>query len=271
MTPSPLRCAVLALFALALTACQSHQPETEPAAAPTPAVAPVEPSAHESFDASLTAGRLEAAEAQLDALRRVSGDTAEVLHAQRRLAEAYLREGQRALESGDMDKAAKSLSHARNLMPQAPALTTGLDGAIGKAKEAERSATQQAQAARQEQLRLLRQAAEAQAAATREQSDDVQGQARLIDPSAPRSDLSLAMLDSRDEAALFERLDAAAADIVAFDRGAHLEVRSEADLKRVRALLMARVMQRSPLYVLRLSHAIKPAQVPHLVLEARQQ
>ncbi|SDH20767.1 hypothetical protein SAMN05216588_103180 [Pseudomonas flavescens] len=273
MTSFPLRSAALAALVLLMAGCQSRQ-QAEPA--PAPAAVAVAPSAQQQFDADLAGGRLAEAKTQFEALRQ-DGDPAAVLHAQRRLSEAYLQEGQKALESGDLDKAAKSLGHARNLMPKAPALTTGLDGAIGKAREAElsaveqaRQAGEQAQAARQEQLRLLRQAAEAQAAATRT-ADDTPGQdiAQLIDPTAKRSEVSLSMLDSRDEAALFERLDAVAADVVSFDRSVHIQVRSAEDLRRVTGLLEARVMKRDPTFKLILSHAVKPVQVPRLVLRSR--
>lgn len=49
---------------------------------------------------------------------------------QRRLAEAWLQRGQKALERGDMKAAATALGNARALMPQAPALTDGLDGRL---------------------------------------------------------------------------------------------------------------------------------------------
>lgn len=275
MTSFPLRRAALAVLALLMVGCQSPQHADS---APAPAAVAVAPSAQEQFDASLAEGRLADAEAQFEALQQ-GGEPAVVLHTQRRLSEAYLQEGQKALENGDLDKAAKSLGHARNLMPKAPALTTGLDGAIGKAREAElsaveqaRQAGEQAQAARHEQLRLLRQAAEAQAAATRNvDAVPLDVPAKLIDPAAKRSEISLPMLDSRDEAALFERLDAVAADVVTFDRTVHIQVRSAEDLRRVTGLLEARVMKRDPTFKLTLSHAVKPVQVPRLVLRARGQ
>lgn len=269
MTSFPLRCAALAALALLIVGCQSQQ-----AAEPAPAVVAVAPGAQEQFDAHLAAGQLAEAEAQLQVLH-ADGEPAALLQAQRQLSEAYLQAGQKALEAGDLDQAAKSLAHARTLMPKAPALTTGLDGAIGKARQAElsaveqaRQAGEQAQAARQEQLRLLRQAAEAQAAASRAADG---APAQLIDPAAKRSEISLAMLDSRDEAALFERLDAVAADVVAFDRSVHVQVRSAEDLRRVTALLEARVMKLDPTFKLALSHAVKPVQVPRLILRARGQ
>ncbi|SDG43314.1 hypothetical protein [Phytopseudomonas seleniipraecipitans] len=275
MTSFPIRRAALAALALLMVGCQSQQ-TTEPVHAPAPATEAAVPSAQEQFETSLAEGRLAEAEAQFEALQQ-DGEPTVLLQAQRRLSEAYLQEGQKALESGDLDKAAKSLGHARNLMPKAPALTTGLDGAIGKAREAElsaveqaRQAGEQAQAARQEQLRLLRQAAEAQAAATRTvDATPPEASAQLIDPAAKRSEVSLPMLDSRDEAALFERLDAVAADVVTFDRSVHIQVRSAEDLRRVTNLLEARVMKRDPTFKLTLSHAVKPVQVPRLILRAR--
>jgi hypothetical protein len=55
---------------------------------------------------------------------------------QRQLAEAYLR-SQIVLQKGDVNAAATALSRARALMPKAPALTGGVNGAITQARKAE--------------------------------------------------------------------------------------------------------------------------------------
>lgn len=49
---------------------------------------------------------------------------------QRLLADAWLQQGQEALERGDMGAAAKALAKARALMPQAPALTNEMGGRL---------------------------------------------------------------------------------------------------------------------------------------------
>ena len=120
---------------LLLAACQS---------APQPANLPVDDlvSAFRQLDQSLASGDLSSAESQLDSLQqRAAGDT-RLEQYQRQLAEAHLQQGQKALQAGDLDNATKALSRARSLMPQAPALTTGLDGAIAQAREAELAAAQ---------------------------------------------------------------------------------------------------------------------------------
>ncbi|MEZ1441430.1 hypothetical protein QVM41_34920, partial [Pseudomonas shirazica] len=54
---------------------------------------------------------------------------------------------------GDLNTATSALGHARGLMPKAPALTAGLDGAINRAK---------VDPARAEQARRMQQAAQQQ-------------------------------------------------------------------------------------------------------------
>lgn len=273
MTFLASRCAALMVLSLLLVACQSAQPQ--PAPSPTDSEVVAKPSIQEQFDASLANHQLAEAEQQLAAMGQADTDAAQLQRTQRRLAEAYLREGQRSLQAGDLDQAVKSLSRARSLMPEAPALTTGLDGAIGKAQEVELTATeqarqadQQAQAARQERLRLLRQAAEAQAAATRlDESQVPPAQTEPDGVAAGGSMVSLAMLDSRDEAALLECLAAAAAEIVTADHAVHLQVRSLQDLTRVSSLLEEQVAKHDPSYRLRLSTAVRPVQVPRLLLQ----
>lgn len=58
---------------------------------------------------------------------------------ERQLADAYLRQGQEALQAGDLNTATTALSRARSLLPEAPALTAGLGDALsadGTADEA---------------------------------------------------------------------------------------------------------------------------------------
>lgn len=123
------RCLPVVAFSLLLAACQTAQQAAE---VPTDSLA----SSFRQLDQDLAAGKLGEAEAQLRGLESsATGDT-RLEQYQRQLAEAWLKRGQTALQQGDLDNAAKALSHARSLTPQAPALTTGLDGAIDKAREA---------------------------------------------------------------------------------------------------------------------------------------
>ncbi|MHA6491709.1 hypothetical protein ACX0MV_00525 [Pseudomonas borbori] len=119
-------------ISLLLTACQSTPEQTAAEAINT---------ALHQLEVSIEEGHLNEAEAQLrDLQHRAAGDI-RLENYQRQLAEAYLLKGQKALQAGDLDGAAKSLSHARSLMPQAPALTTGLDGAVERARDAEAAET----------------------------------------------------------------------------------------------------------------------------------
>ena len=273
------RCLVLVAVSL-VAACQ-QAPQI--AAPPTDELV----SAFRQLDSSLSDGQLEAAERQLASLeQRASGDT-RLQQYQRQLAEAYLLRGQQALQKGDLDRATKALSQARSLMPQAPALTTGLDGAIAQARDAELDAADRAQsaaeqaaaraeAARQEQALQLRQAAASQAAAIRASelantpAPSSRPQARLIDPSAAISLVPLPMLDKQDNESLRDLLDQVAEDVVAFRCAVHIEVRQAKDYQWVAALLNVRVKRLDPSFNPRLVQVIKPAQTPRLLLSPAQ-
>jgi hypothetical protein len=264
------------MLVLLLAGCQS---------APQPANLPVDDlvSAFRQLDQSLASGDLSGAESQLVSLQqRAVGDT-RLEQYQRQLAEAHLQQGQTALQAGDLDSATKALSRARSLMPQAPALTTGLDGAITQARETElamaaqqRQADEQtaarADAMRLEQARQLRLSAEHQAAAQATQIANTpapapaKAQAKLINPAAANSVIALPMLDNQDNERLRSLLDAVAADMVAFNCAVRIEVRQSKDFPWVASLLNARIKRLDPGFSPRISHVIKPAQVPQLIL-----
>ncbi len=278
------RCLSPALACLLLAGCQS---------APQVANLPTDDlvSAFRQLDQSLAAGQLSQAEGQLSALQqRAAGDT-RLEQYQRQLAEAYLGQGQQALQAGDLDRATRALSQARSLLPQAPALTTGLDGAIAQARaarqaeqaaaEAARQAAERAEeAARLEQARQSRLAAERQAAALQAAQMAVvaappaaavpaapaKPRARVIDPQASSSRVSLAMLDNQDNERLRSLLDTVAEDVVAFRCAVRIEVREAKDYPWVAALLSARIKRLDPAFNPRLSQVVKPGQVPQLVL-----
>ena len=267
---------------LLLTGCQS---------APQPANLPVDDlvSAFRQLDQSLISGDLIGAENQLNTLQqRAVGDT-RLEQFQRQLAEAHLQQGQKALQNGDLNSATKALSRARNLMPQAPALTTGLDGAIAQARETELAAAEQqrqaeqlaaarSEATRLEQVRQVRLAAERRATATEAaqlantpQAETptpapTEPKAKLIDPSAASIVISLPMLDNQDNQRLRSLLDAVAADVVAFRCAVRIDVRQAKDFPWVASLLNARIKRLDPGFSPRISHVVKPAQVPQLVL-----
>ncbi len=263
-------------WVLLLAGCQS---------APQPANLPVDDlvSAFRQLDQSLTSGDLGNAESQLVQLQqRAAGDT-RLEQYQRQLAEAHLQQGQTALQKGDLDSATKALSRARSLMPQAPALTTGLDGAIAQARVAELAAAEQqqrasalsaarAEAARVEHARQLRLAAERQAAEHAKQLQAARApapakpQAQLINPAAASSVIAMPMLDNQDNERLRSLLDGVAADIVAFKCAVRIEVRQAKDFLWVASLLNARIKRLDPSFTPRMSQVLKPAQVPQLVI-----
>ena len=274
----------LPLTLVLLAGCQSAPQQ--------PANLPVDDlvSAFRQLDQSLASGDLSGAESQLGSLQqRASGDT-RLEQYQRQLAEAHLQQGQQALQSGDLDNATKALSRARSLMPQAPALTTGLDGAISHARTAQEQAAEQqrladaqaaaaAESTRLQQARQLRLAAERQAAAIQatqlpntppaEAPAPAKPQARLIDPAAASSVIAMPMLDNQDNERLRSLLDSVAADMVAFNCAVRIEVRQAKDYPWVASLLSARIKRLDPGFSPRMSQVIKPAQVPQLVLTPR--
>lgn len=243
-------------------------------------------SAFRNLDQSISRGQLQQAESQLANLRqRAAGDT-RLEQYQRQLAENHLQQGQTALQNGDLNGASASLGKARGLLPQAPALTSGLDNAIAKARVAELAAAEQAQLAakqaaakqaaakaeqaRQQKLAAERAAAQKKAAAALAASQvpvaPAKPQAQLIKPDAASSTISLLMLDEKDNDGLRKLLDGVAADVVNFDCAVRIDVRQAKDFPWVAALLSARVKKLDPAFKLQLSQALNAEQVPQLVL-----
>ena len=243
-------------------------------------------SAFRNLDQSISRGQLQQAESQLASLRqRAAGDT-RLEQYQRQLAENHLQQGQTALQNGDLNGASASLGKARGLLPQAPALTSGLDNAIAKARVAELAAAEQAQLAakqaaakqaaakaeqaRQQKLAAERAAAQKKAAAALAASQvpvaPAKPQAQLIKPDAASSSISLLMLDEKDNDGLRKLLDGVAADVVNFDCAVRIDVRQAKDFPWVAALLSARVKKLDPAFKLQLSQALNAEQVPQLVL-----
>lgn len=243
-------------------------------------------SAFRNLDQSISRGQLQQAESQLASLRqRAAGDT-RLEQYQRQLAENHLQQGQTALKNGDLNGASASLGKARGLLPQAPALTSGLDNAIAKARAAELAAAEQAQLAakqaaakqaaakaeqaRQQKLAAERAAAQKKAAAALAASQvpvaPAKPQAQLIKPDAASSTISLLMLDEKDNDGLRKLLDGVAADVVNFDCAVQIDVRQAKDFPWVAALLSARVKKLDPAFKLQLSQTLNAGQVPQLVL-----
>lgn len=266
------RCLSILAFSLLLAACQSAPQE---AGAATDELL----GDFRLLEQSLASGQLSEAESRLESLQSRASDDARLEVYQRQLAEAYLRQGQTALQAGDLDRATKALSQARQLMPQAPALTTGLGGAIAQVRQSELAAADlasnaaeqaaaQARAARGEQARQLRQAAERQAAALRaiQLPEEATLPAQLIDPAAPSSMIALPMLDSRDNQGLYRLLDAVAADVVRFRCAVAIQVRQASDYLWLAPLLDARIERLDPDFSPTMSQLLEPEQTPQLLL-----
>lgn len=275
-----LRYLPLVALSLLLAGCQTRAP-LQPYQAPVDAGV----AAFQELDGALAAGRLDEARTRLTTLRANRPGDTRVEQYQRQLVEAYLLQGQQALRDGNLNQATSALGHARELLPQAPALTAGLDQAIarGRAQQLEQDQAAQAAAAQAEasareaaeqraRAQQLRQEADRQRLASPPPTETQQPaapRARLIDADALSSTVPLPMLESDDSDALRSLLDAAAHDVVNFDCSVRIDVREAKDFPWVAALLSARVKKVNPAYTLRLSRNLMPDQAPQLVLRPR--
>ncbi|MNB62995.1 hypothetical protein D3C87_876650 [compost metagenome] len=212
MKPFASRYLLLVAFSVLLGACQSTPPVAEVPDARATAIAQLEQ--------SLASSELATAEDQLAALQKETPNDQSLEQYQRQLAEAYLRRSQIVLQKGDVNAAATALSRARALMPKAPALTGGVNGAITEARKAE---LEKAEAA------LL--AAEAKP------------KAKVIDPTAESTTVALNITDSRK---LRRQLDAIAADVVNYECGVTIQAPRTDDYPWLATLLTKRVKKLNP-------------------------
>lgn len=121
---SMFRCLFFFCLALAVAGCQST---------------PVQDSQSQLFQKHLAQGQLAQADQLLSAANRRGVAAERLAPYQRQLADAYLRQGQEALQTGDLNTATTALSRARSLLPAAPALTAGLGDRLGDADSQVRS------------------------------------------------------------------------------------------------------------------------------------
>jgi len=212
MKPFASRYLLLVAFSVLLGACQSTPPVAEVPDARATAIAQLEQ--------SLASSELATAEDQLAALQKETPNDQSLEQYQRQLAEAYLRRSQIVLQKGDVNAAATALSRARALMPKAPALTGGVNGAITEARKAE---LEKAEAA------LL--AAEAKP------------KAKVIDPTAESTTVALNITDSRK---LRRQLDAIAADVVNYECAVTIQAPRTNDYPWLATLLTKRVKKLNP-------------------------
>ncbi|AJO75813.1 MULTISPECIES: PA5502 family lipoprotein [Pseudomonas] len=206
MKPFASRYLLLVAFSLLLGACQSTPPVEAPDARAT---------ALAQLQQSIASSELATAEDQLSALQSQSPDDPQLEQYQRQLAEAYLQRSQIVLQKGDVNAAATALSRARALMPKAPALTGGVNGAITQARKAE---LEKAEAALK--------AAEARPAA------------KLIDPAAESTTVALNLRDIKQ---LRRQLDAIAADVVNYQCDVSIQAPRTEDYPWLKTLLSKRV------------------------------
>lgn len=233
MKPSASRYLLLVAFSVLLGACQSS-PTVE-----TP-VAVAQPDGFEQLEQSISSNELATAEEQLVTLQATEPDDARLESLQRRLAEAYLSRSQIGLQKGDMNAAATALTRARALMPKAPALTSGVNGAIANARKAE----------------LEKAEAELRTAEARRV-------AKLIDPAAERTIIDLKLSDM---AQLRHQLDDIAADTVAFNCDVLIMVPRTDDYPWLATLLTKRVARINPHFELDLRRQIDRSTQARIVL-----
>ncbi|MCX4220351.1 MULTISPECIES: PA5502 family lipoprotein [unclassified Pseudomonas] len=235
MKPFASRYLLLVAFSVLLGACQSTPPVAEVPDARATAIAQLEQ--------SLASSELATAEDQLAALQAETPNDQSLEQYQRQLAEAYLRRSQIVLQKGDVNAAATALARARVLMPKAPALTGGVNGAITEARKAE---LEKAEAALQ--------AAEAKP------------KAKVIDPTAQSTTVALNITDSRK---LRRQLDAIAADVVNYDCAVSIQAPRTNDYPWLATLITKRVKKLDPDFDLKIEKQILRSVPAQMVLSPR--
>ncbi|MGI4841232.1 MAG: PA5502 family lipoprotein [Janthinobacterium lividum] len=231
MKPYASRYLLLVLFSLTLAACQTKPADTAP---------PPEPEAYQQLSQNITSNELATAEDQLTALQKQNPTDERLVNYQRQLAEAYLQRSQVVLQKGDVNAAASALARARALMPTAPALTSGVNGAIAHARKAE---LDQAEAAVK--------AAEARPPA------------KLLDPTAAFTPIELNIADINE---LRSQLDDLAVDIVNYKCNVILQVPRAADYPWLASLLKKRVIKQAPDLQWKIGRHLETRQRPIVVL-----
>lgn len=234
MKPFASRYLLLAAFSILLGACQSTPQVEAPASTQAP-------DAFAQLEQSINSKELATAEDQLAALQAKAPDDSRLEQYQRQLAEAYLSRSQIVLQKGDVNAAATALSRARALMPKAPALTSGVNGAIAHARKAE----------------LDKAEAELKAA-------EAKRSAKIIDPTVEATVIELKI---GDMAQLRRQLDAIAADTVAFNCAVILQVPRVDDYPWLSGLLAKRIVKLNADFELQLQRQIQRGEPAKVVLK----
>ncbi|MEB0039183.1 PA5502 family lipoprotein [Pseudomonas sp. MH10] len=234
MKPFTSRYLVLVAFSILLGACQTAPMVEAPAPAP-------QPDSFVQLEQNIASNELATAEDQLAALQQQTPDDPRIEQYQRQLAESYLKRSQIVLQKGDVNAAATALIRARALMPKAPALTSGVNGAIAQARKAE----------------LEKAEAELKAA-------EAKRIAKVIDPTAESTTIALKIGDMHE---LRRQFDAIAADVAAFDCTVTLQVPRTDDYPWLATLLTKRVTKINPDFELQLERQIDRSQPAHMILK----
>ena len=275
-------------LAMALSACQAPAKQiSEPVIDQFAVSAQV-------FDTYVEGNQLVAAEQQLQTLGADYSDDERLPALQQRLAAAWLKNGQQALQNADVLAASTALMHAKRLMPQAPALTEGLSTALAEVQaqvvppvieqEIVKPVVKPPAAAKPAPRVPARKIAtpiktapavtvieptvmepkleQAPLATTKPRSK----KARIIDPLADSTTLPMPMLASRNDHQLGRLLDDVASDVVRFRAAVSIEVADTRDFHWVATLLSARVKKLDASFKPRLQEVIRSDSPAQLVI-----
>lgn len=275
-------------LAMALSACQAPAKQiSEPVIDQFAVSAQV-------FDTYVEGNQLVAAEQQLQTLGADYSDDERLPALQQRLAAAWLKNGQQALQNADVLAASTALMHAKRLMPQAPALTEGLSTALAEVQaqvvppvveqEIVKPVIKPPAAAKPAPRVPARKIAtpiktapavtvieptvmepkleQAPLATTKPRSK----KARIIDPLADSTTLPMPMLASRNDHQLGRLLDDVASDVVRFRAAVSIEVADTRDFHWVATLLSARVKKLDASFKPRLQEVIRSDSPAQLVI-----
>lgn len=275
-------------LAMALSACQAPAKQiSEPVIDQFAVSAQV-------FDTYVEGNQLVAAEQQLQTLGADYSDDERLPALQQRLAAAWLKNGQQALQNADVLAASTALMHAKRLMPQAPALTEGLSTALAEVQaqvvppvveqEIVKPVVKRPAAAKPAPRVPARKIAtpiktapavtvieptvmepkleQAPLATTKPRSK----KARIIDPLADSTTLPMPMLASRNDHQLGRLLDDVASDVVRFRAAVSIEVADTRDFHWIATLLSARVKKLDASFKPRLQEVIRSDSPAQLVI-----
>lgn len=251
-----LRAVLLSLMCLMLTACQT----TSQTAAVKIDEFAIE---QQVFNQYLQAGDLAFATEQLVGIEETADNAESLTQMRKQLADAWLIRGQQAINDKNLEQASHALTQAKQLLPNAPALTVDLSKALSAAQAKSRPV-------------------QARRTTTNEQATKPKAKEESVEPvviTKPSEQLvpslkvakivSLEVLDASNDSKLLNVLDKVAADVIKHHYTIVVEVRNTRDFHWVVALLMPRVKKNDQFYQPKIVEVIKPDQVPQIVLSEK--